>query len=492
MLFNSYVFLFVFLPLTLVAVHLAGRGGPRAVAGVLVAASLIFYGWHLPGHVLLLTGSVAVNYGISRALHRRGGHRPLLALGVVLNLALLGAFKYLDFLVGTVNAALDSEIALLHIILPLAISFFTFQQIAYLVDVHKGEASPPTLLEYVLFVCFFPQLVAGPIVHHAELVPQFRSPQFGRLSAAGLGFGLTCFAIGLAKKTLLADSFAPVANAAFALAEGGAAPSFFEAWFGTLAFGFQIYFDFSGYSDMAIGLAMMLGLRLPINFAAPYRATTVVEFWRRWHMTLSRFLRDYLYIPLGGNRLGKVRRYVNLMATMLLGGLWHGAAWTFVFWGALHGAYLVANHAWRALGIRLPAAVGWLLTMMAVSVAWAFFRAESFAGAWSMVAGLAGLNGVVLAEAHRPLLGAAGEVLAGLGVSFSGLPLVRLSYFVVFPLTVGFLVLMPTTQALMGYLAAAGHSAWRPSPVRAVAAGLLLAAGTVGIAHTSQFLYFQF
>ena len=492
MLFNSYVFIFTFLPLTIAAVWLVRRWGATPAMLVLAGASLVFYGWFVPGHILLLLASVTGNYLVSRALYARHGSRVWLTLGVAGNLLLLGFFKYADFLIGTMNTSIAGEWPLLHIFLPLAISFFTFQQIAYLVDVHRGLADPPPAHEYLLFVCFFPQLIAGPIVHHSEIIPQFRKPDFARISAATLGLGLTWFAIGLGKKTLLADSFAPISDTLFAAVENAQVPTLLEAWFGTLAFAFQIYFDFSGYSDMAIGLALIFGVALPLNFNAPYRATSIIEFWRRWHMTLSRFLKDYLYIPLGGSRRGKIRREINLMITMLLGGLWHGAAWTFVAWGGLHGLYLAANHHFRKRNFSLPAPVGWLLTFVAVNVAWAFFRAESFQGGASVATGLSGFNGVALAEGHRVLLGPLGDLLASAGVAFVGLPLVRLSYFPMFALTMAFVLLAPTSQALMGYLTDRAWLSWRPGLGWAMACGILLAGGTIGIARTSQFLYFQF
>jgi D-alanyl-lipoteichoic acid acyltransferase DltB (MBOAT superfamily) len=491
MLFNSYLFLFGFLPFTLLAVALARPFGGRTVQGTLAVASLIFYGWFVPGYVLLLLGSILVNYTIGIAVERRRDDRRALTLGVALNLGLLCLCKYLDFLIGTANALLATDWAFANLVLPLAISFFTFQQIAYLVDLHRGTASTPTLLEYLLFVCLFPHLIAGPIVHHSELIPQFRRPEFGRLTAAGLLTGLTWFAIGLAKKVLIADSLTPVTGTAFGIAASGGQPSLLEAWSGALAFAFQIYFDFSGYSDMAIGLGLMFGFVLPLNFNAPYRAESIIEFWRRWHMTLSRFLRDYLYIPLGGNRHGSARRYANLMITMLLGGLWHGANWTFAVWGGLHGIYLAINHLWCAAGLRLPRAAGWLLTFVAVCFAWTFFRAENFAAAWRMVEGMAGGNGIVLAAEHRAILGAAGDLLARLGVRFEGLPAFRLSYMPLFLGLIGAALLLPTTQALMGW-AREWRFVWRPGLAWGAVAGSLLAVAILGIGRTSEFIYFQF
>jgi alginate O-acetyltransferase complex protein AlgI len=490
-LFNSYLFLFAFLPLTLLAVAAARRQGGRAVQATLAVASLIFYGWFVPGYVLLLLGSVLVNYVIGIAVERRRDDRRALTLGVALNLGALGICKYLDFLIGTANSLFATDWAFANLVLPLAISFFTFQQIAYLVDLHRGTASTPTLLEYLLFVCLFPHLIAGPIVHHTELIPQFRRPDFGRLTAAGVLTGLTWFAIGLAKKVLIADSLAGITGAAFGIAASGGQPSLFEAWSGVLAFAFQIYFDFSGYSDMAIGLGLMFGVVLPLNFNAPYRADSIIEFWRRWHMTLSRFLRAYLYIPLGGNRRGALRRYANLLVTMVLGGLWHGANWTFVVWGVLHGVYLIVNHLWRAAGLRMPRAGGWLLTFVAVCFAWTFFRAENFAAAWSMVRGMVGDNGVVLAAEHRAILGGLADALSALGVRFEGLPAFRLSYAPLFAGLIGAVLVLPTTQALMGRIRE-GRFAWRPGFAWGAAAGSIMAVAILGIGRTSEFIYFQF
>lgn len=491
MLFNSYVFLLAFLPLTLITVAGARRYGERVVQAVLVLASLVFYGWFVPGYVLLLVGSALFNYGVGIAIERRRGQGSVVAFGVAANLAVLGICKYLDFLIGTANTLFATDWAFVNLVLPLAISFFTFQQIAYLVDLHRGTASTSSLLEYLMFVCFFPQLIAGPIVHHAEVIPQFRRPEFGRVTSAGLMAGLAWLAIGLVKKVLIADSLAPVAQTVFGMAASGGEPALFTAWSGALAFAFQIYFDFSGYSDMAIGLGLMFGVALPLNFAAPYRASSIIEFWRRWHMTLSRFLRDYLYIPLGGNRRGKVRRYVNLMVTMLLGGLWHGANWTFVVWGGLHGLYLVVNHLWRAAGLGLPRAAGWVITFVGVCFAWTFFRAHSFSAAWAMVRGMAGANGAVLAAEHKPLLGALGNVLADLGVVFRGLPAFHLTYVPLFAGLILGALLLPTTQTLMGGVGAARFG-WRNGLAWGAVAGSLMAVALLGFGRTSEFIYFQF
>lgn len=409
MLFSSQAFVFVFLPLTVVAVFLAGRFGNRTVTLLIVlAASLTFYGWWNPPYLILLGVSIAGNYGASQWLIRRPS-KALLAGVVAFNFGLIGYFKYAGFLTEIANDALGIGWNVGDIALPLAISFFTFQQIAYQVDIFQGKVTDKSFLDYCLFVSFFPQLIAGPIIHHREVVPQFRRENAFRLEFSNVWVGLVIFVIGLYKKVIFADGIAVYANTVFAAA--GSEPSLIDAWAGTLAYTFQIYFDFSGYSDMAIGLSRIFGIKLPLNFHSPYKAASIIEFWQCWHMTLSRFLRDYLYIPLGGSRRGSGRRYVNVMITMLLGGLWHGAAWTFIFWGGLHGAFLVVNHGWRAVKRRFgwdqgpPAAwrvaAARLLTFLAVAVGWVFFRADNFDDALAVLAAMAGANGVGLADAGK-------------------------------------------------------------------------------------------
>ena len=398
MLFNSFEFIAFWIAVALVFLTLL-NGRPQAQKALLVAASLFFYAWWRFDYLFLLLASIGVNFSIGQLLERRhqmGQSRAgLLALGVGANLLTIGYFKYFGLMVETGSALSGAGWTVPAIILPLAISFFTFQQIAYLVDASKGEAKAGSLLDYMVFVTFFPQLIAGPIVHHKEMMPQFAAlgSQKGKI-ATNLAVGMMFFAMGLVKKIAGADKVADYSDSLFTAVAAGANPTMQEAWFGTIAYSLQIYFDFSGYSDMAIGIARVFGIVLPLNFFSPYQATSIIDFWRRWHITLSRFLRDYLYIPLGGGRVIKARRYANLMITMVLGGLWHGAAWTFVVWGGLHGAYLVINHLWRWLKTRL----GWrkeggilarcgsaLLTFVAVSIAWVFFRAETFPQAWTVL-----------------------------------------------------------------------------------------------------------
>ena len=343
MLFSSFIFILLFLPATLLGWHIASRvAGGRFVLGVLVVASLFFYGWWNPAYLALLLVSITGNYVLGLMLHQDQQSRIHLAAGITFNLGLLGYFKYAEFF--SIGGTEYGSWRLEDVALPLAISFFTFQQIAYLVDVYRGESAERDPLRYVLFVSFFPQLIAGPIVHHKEMLPQFLGMGRTGVTSRNLAIGGSIFLLGLGKKVLIADSLGGFADPMFNAVTAGVDPTLFEAWGVTLAYTFQIYFDFSGYSDMAIGLGAMFGLRLPINFNSPYKATSIIDFWRRWHMTLSRFLRDYLYIPLGGSRRNVPGRYVNLMIVMLLGGLWHGAGWTFILWGGVHGIYLVINH----------------------------------------------------------------------------------------------------------------------------------------------------
>ena len=360
----------------------------------------------MPAFVALLLSSIIVNFAIGvRVAHAVAvNERPVatrwLTLGIVFDLGLLAYFKYADFFVANANAALGTHWNIGRVILPIGISFYTFTQIAYLVDTWRAKVRETNPIHYGLFVTYFPHLVAGPVLHHAQMMPQFALPSIYRFNTANAAAGLAIIAIGLFKKVVLADGMSPYADAVFKAADGGAVPEAGEAALATLAYTLQLYFDFSGYSDMAVGLSWLFNIRLPFNFDSPYRATSISDFWRRWHISLSNFLRDYLYIALGGNRHGRVRRYANLAATMVLGGLWHGAGWSFVFWGALHGAYLMVNHGFRALcgnrvSERLHAnhlykLLGWVLTMTAVMFAWVFFRAETLPGALRMIQALLG------------------------------------------------------------------------------------------------------
>jgi alginate O-acetyltransferase complex protein AlgI len=395
MLFTSPEFVLLYLPVVLAGFFLLSSRSQIAGASWLLLVSLFFYAYWMPRFVFLLGGSICWNYWVGARIQialrsSRDRARHWMQLGIVVNLLLLAYFKYANFLVENAGLLTGQNWHIAQITLPIGISFFTFTQIAFLADVFQKGVQEPRLIHYGLFVTYFPHLVAGPVLHHAQMMPQFRGASCYRVNTGNLAAGACIFALGLIKKVVLADGISPYADAIFNGAANGFRPDCLEAWIGALAYTFQLYFDFSGYSDMAIGLSWMLNIRLPYNFNSPYKARNIADFWRRWHMTLSAFLRDYLYIPLGGNRHGNIRRYVNLFLTMLLGGLWHGASWNFVLWGGLHGAYLGINHAFRAAINRLCpklaahkayACFAWLMTFVATVVAWVFFRASSLESA---------------------------------------------------------------------------------------------------------------
>lgn len=560
MLFNAHSFIFVFLPVTLLIFHLLSRRGQVTHAiSSLIVASLVFYGWWEPSYLLLILLSIAVNFGLGEALIRTPvkmafSRKALLWAGVAINLVALGWFKYANFLIDSGNTLLGTEMHVQRIVLPLAISFFTFQQIAYLVDTYRAKTHERSFLHYALFVTFFPQLIAGPIVHHKEMLPQF-AKQIGGLKLQNLIIGGTIFFLGLFKKVIIADGVSPYSDTVFAMAANGDTLTFLESWTGALAYSIQLYFDFSGYSDMAIGLARMFGVRLPLNFNSPYKSPNIIEFWRRWHMTLSRFLRDYLYFSLGGNRHGAARTYTNLMIVMLLGGLWHGAGWTFVLWGALHGFYLLVNHAWRhamagrrasreaieansmssqnagqlilnRVGLFFGSLAAHSLTLVAVIVAWVVFRAENIDVAGRVLAGMAGVNGVALPvewlSAHASLansLGAIGvqfEPLAYMGPLFTPLrdlavisgaqiqvdSVGTITALLSLSLPIAAALFWPNTQQIMrrfdpaiGSPATGGVPdmlAWRINIPFAILTAMMASYACFGSVVASQFLYFQF
>ncbi|QGY05991.1 MBOAT family protein [Methylobacterium mesophilicum SR1.6/6] len=391
MLFNSFVFLLAFLPAALILHGLVARAAPAWRLPLLVVLSFVFYGWWDVRFVPLLAGSILVNWFVAQAYRRRPG-RWLIPAAIAANLALLGVFKYLDFFADLANLIPGLEAPRLGLALPLGISFFTFHHIMYLADLRAGRAPAFGLVKYALYIAFFPQVLAGPLVRWSEIMHQFDEQPYARPDAAErFARGLMLLTVGLAKKVFLGDPLADYVNPVFQAAAAGKAVTVVEAWQATLGFTFQIYFDFSGYTDMALGIALLFGLVLPQNFDVPYRATSLRDFWRRWHMTLSRFLRDYLYIPMGGSRRGLPRQVGALAATMTLGGLWHGAGLTFLAWGALHGLGLGAGVLARRARIAIPAPLGWALTSLFVVLTWVLFRATSFEAALVMFKGLFGL-----------------------------------------------------------------------------------------------------
>jgi D-alanyl-lipoteichoic acid acyltransferase DltB (MBOAT superfamily) len=390
MLFQSQGFILLFLPVAVASYYLVAAS-ERARHAVLIAASLVFYGWWDVRFVPLLVGQIAATWLLA-VCHKRSGRAAWLYLGIALNLASLATFKYLDFLLASAESLIGAALPRAHVVLPIGISFFSFQLISYLVDRLRGEAPVYPLRPFALFVLLFPHLIAGPIVRHNELVPQLaldpRRAGLWRRTA----IGLVLFTLGLAKKVLLADKLAEIVDPLFA--DAARTPlALIDAWNAALAFAFQLFLDFSAYTEMAIGIALMFGLLLPENFRRPYLATDLRDFWRRWHISLSNFIRDYLYVPLGGSRAGTARYVMAALASMGLCGLWHGAGWTYVAWGLWHGLGLVCCRGWQRLARPLPAALGWLLTMAFVLAGWVLFRAADFATAAALIASLVGLNG---------------------------------------------------------------------------------------------------
>jgi alginate O-acetyltransferase complex protein AlgI len=484
LLFNSSIYIFAFLPAVFLGYFLLTHLNKIVASKLwLVAASLYFYGYWNPKYLALIIASIAVNFVVGRMLHRTkmqtnsrpGRHKALLVVGIVFNVTLLAYFKYTDFLLAGVNALFETAFPLLHLVLPLAISFFTFQQIAYLVDCYKKDTLEYDFLSYCLFVCFFPQLIAGPIVHHREMMPQFSRFCNRQLDWENIARGILIFGIGLFKKVVIADTFAIWAN------QGYAEPmnlTLTEAWATSLCYTFQLYYDFSGYTDMAIGAALLFNISLPLNFNSPYKASSIQDFWRRWHMTLSRWLRDYIYIPLGGNRVSTLRLYCNLLATFIIGGIWHGAGWTFILWGTLHGVALCLNRLWHESALRIPTLLAGFLTFLFVHIAWVFFRAPDIQSALAVLRGMLGYNGVGSLQGGWQGLGGVYQhwgQLASLG---------NLIFLVAF--------------ALVAFLArnsveiAAARSRFRFSDSLLVASALI-ACVLLGISsNTPEFLYFNF
>lgn len=460
MLFSSQPFLLLFLPVSLI-IYYAFAQSYVARVSVLSIASLGFYAWWDPRFVPLLVAMVALNWGIVR-FHERSQRRWCLTLGVVLNLAVLGLFKYANFFAENALDLLGVAHEPWNIILPLGISFFTFQQVSYLLDRSRGEAPVYGFAEYCAYVSFFPQLIAGPIVRHNQMIPQFATPPWRAGLGEQISRGLVLLTLGLIKKVFFADELAPIANDGFDAVALGETISFGGAWLASLAYSLQLYFDFSAYSDMAIGLGALFGFRLPVNFDAPYRATNIREFWRRWHITLSNFLRDYVYIPLGGNRGTLNRVSLTVLITMLLCGLWHGAGWTFIAWGALHGLAIGVNRTWLLTRIRLPKLLAWMLTMLFVIVGWVLFRAESFS---------------VAAEFLRTMATVDARDLSDVSIDDAVIVLMGAMFAVLGPTN----LMISETRGLLKrrYALAAG-------------CGLFLVALRVGQGRGLEFIYFQF
>lgn len=435
LLFNSYAFIFLFLPITFFGFFYLGKCKEKKYATLwLVFASFCFYGYWDYRYVPLLFSSILFNYLVGRKIEQTR-EKVWLFFGIVINIAFLGYFKYTDFFLGTANDLVGMNyFDLPHIVLPLGISFFTFTQTAYLIDAYRGDACNHSFLTYCEFVTIFPHLIAGPILNHKEMIPQFIAEQTFKMEYKNIALGLTLFVMGLFKKVAIADTLSPWVADVFTYTDR---ITFLEAWIGALGYTFQLYFDFSGYSEMAIGLGLIFNLKLPVNFNSPYQATNIIDFWRRWHMTLGIWVRDYLYIPLGGNRHGEWAKMRSLFVSMLLIGFWHGAGWTFVFWGAMHGVGLMINHQWRRLHIRLPKVLNWSMTFLYVMLLWIFFRAESFQDAWNIIHAMTDIQGFAL-----PLGGKFEELFGSFDITF-------VNWMIRYPLEKSILLLLVLCIALI-------------------------------------------
>lgn len=500
MLFNEQTFLFSFFPLTFLVLILLRKTifSNRIATLWTLVCSLFFYGFYEWNHLPLLLLSFSINYFLGKRICSESNptlSRFYLVFGIVLNLSILGIFKYSDFFLQNF-----SDSSSLGIALPLAISFFTFQQIAFLVDLNGKKVKCPGLIDYAMFVSFFPQLIAGPIVRAQVLLPQLQKRALGHLSQEDFWTGVCLFSIGIFKKAYLADGIRPMVELVFARVAEGSLISFLEAWIGAVAFGMQIYFDFSAYSDMAVGLGLIFGLKLPINFNSPYKSTSVIEFWRRWHITLSEFLRDYLYKPLGGNRFGLGRGVANVFIVMTIGGLWHGAGWNFVIWGVFHGVLIGFNHLFRVLGksnasgkierFGIESFAKWLITFCLITISWVFFRCESLSVAWEITSSMIGLNGFDLPRSIALL--APSEI-----IRCEGLLPNKIVDQELLPLLLSLIVLVcffPNSTSLVGFSRIVAGKYSMPSLKIVILSGLLLFLGIKASFEsiTLEFIYFKF
>ena len=491
MLFNSQIFLFLFLPITATGfIYLVRAGWVKGALIWGVFASLFFYGWWNPPYVLLIIASMVFNYTIGLSiskLHDRRVSEQILATGITINLVTLGYFKYYNFFAANLTQILEHDYSVDQILLPLAISFFTFQQIAFLVETYRNQSQFPDIVSYSFFVSFFPQLIAGPIARHYEILPQITQTLRKQVNQQNVLIGLSIFTIGLFKKVAIADRLAESINPIYESSKTVDVVQFWEGWTATFGYYFQIYFDFSAYSDMAMGLGLIFGVRLPQNFNSPYKVTSIIDFWRCWHITLSRFLRDYLYIPLGGSRMGAVRYYRNLLVVMILGGLWHGAAWSFVLWGTVHGILLILNHIWRKFAAERFVdsltwnTLAWGLTTVCVALTWVLFRTETVSSTFEIYKAISGLNGAGSLEAHY-------EPLALIAVLWL------------------WVLALPNTIEFFGKRIAHEHFgiaysterrslirlAWSPTKTWSAIFALLFFWSAINVQDVAEFIYFQF
>jgi D-alanyl-lipoteichoic acid acyltransferase DltB (MBOAT superfamily) len=454
--------------------------------GFLVFASLFFYSWWNIVYLPLILSSIFFNYlmGITLSKNKESNKgfskKSILIFAITSNLALLGYFKYTNFFLENFNGIFGSNIPLQHIILPLGISFFTFTQIAFLVDTYKNEVKEFDLVRYMLFVTYFPHLLAGPILHHKEMMPQFANLKNSVINYRNIAIGLFIFSIGLFKKVVIADTFAVWATAGF---DTATTLNLIEAWITSLSYTFQLYFDFSGYTDMAIGISLMFNIKLPINFNSPYKALNIQDFWRRWHMTLSRFLRDYIYIPLGGNKISSFRTYVNLLATFVIGGLWHGAGWTFIFWGFLHGMALIIHRVWSNLGFKMYTWLAWFITFNFVNIAWIFFRAKNWEDAIKVLSSMLSLSNVVLPNLLESKL----QFFKSFGITFGGfVGDINGDYFTPLWIIIGFIFVLFSKNSMEKW------NEFKVNYKTLFLTFICLLAGLLSLNKVSEFLYFNF
>lgn len=496
MLFNSYIFLLAFGPITIILYRILQRlGFYRVSLSFLIIASLCFYGYQKPPYALLLIGSILTNYGIYLILSKipeesKRIRKPIMVTGIVLNLALLFYFKYMNFFITNINAVFGSSFSLMNIVLPLGISFYTFQQISFVIDSYNMETKGYTFLEYALFVSFFPQLIAGPIVLHNELIPQFRESQIKASASTKYMFkkvweGIQFFIIGLSKKLLIADFLGRGVDWGYS---NIASLNTLSSIFLILAYTLQIYFDFSGYCDMAIGLGKMIGFDITDNFNSPYKALSITEFWKRWHITLTRFLTKYLYIPLGGNRKGKRRTLINVFLVFLISGLWHGANWTFIFWGAIHGIMMVIERILTADKLnKLPKPVRFIYTFAFVNIAWVFFRANGFGDVLNIFkqifrGGIHLINDGMMSQMFSL---SSNPIFSRFGLDVGSNQLI---YCILSVIAILLITLLATRHKNTREIVTSNNS----TVLYAIALGLLFVLCLINISGVSAFLYFNF
>ncbi len=490
MLFNSYSFILLFLPITIAGFYLLGmikdpsRKYPKLW---LHACSAIFLGINAPKALLVLWASIICNYFISKRIRNSSNKTIWLCLALLLNLGALGYFKYANFFIENINAITGANRSTLQLILPLGISFYTFTQMAFVIDTYKGITSEYSFLDHALFASLFPQITSGPITDHKKLISQFSKNTFAQFNIDNLSKGLAFFSIGLFKKAIIADWATQYVDLVF---QNAGNIGFLEAWVGAIGYTLELYFDFSGYSDMVVGIGYMLGIEYPFNFDAPYQADSVKDFWRRWHITLGGWIRNYLYIPLGGNRKGKFRKYLNLLISMTLCGLWHGAGWTFVFWGFLHGAYLVINNIYTDLKLKLPKALGRITTFIAVVIGWVFFRASSFTEAASILHSMFNLSNIEIQkggtlDSHLPALSRLPFINAvDIQVDFSALRVLPIIL-----LLLAIVAFVPCSQKIVDKQLSSPKS----SKLFALITGIMMSLAILALGHASgQFIYNNF